>query len=868
MIIGYNLRLTNFARDVIYHDFLYSAKPSKLKVGGTDENLLKEGDGGSLFHRSGDNIFTPEAYTFNATIIGDSALDVRNKINAISDALEQSEAIEIISAAMTTYVITLSNSDVDFRHHIAVKNIQHGIHAVNLTITVNIASTFVTVIPAGASVPTAALDLNAASKVFSDTAATTAATDTDLVEVWQNDVADQYHARQAITTFKLSYDDSTFGFPTLKTDGTTNYMEIDDYDWGTSGGTLFAVIKQIDVTKDDFDRSILSWKALATGQATKNMYADIDGAQELNANIDGAGSIEARRRPNNWYIQSMINDPTNAVDGFKLFVNGVQVASAPGATPLAIDPATKAVIGAAISGTSKVDGFEGWMQRFKFFEEVLTLEQHSTVVEELMSANSSIKNQKPGGVDVDMWLDPDEDVYSDTGSVAAVATVRPGPTVGAWSDQSINALGALATNGGSIIPTYEIIDGVNALGFDNDNFFLSYGGDFKTVLIVLKYFESSTSDTSVLSTRKLVGGGPNFLIRVYDNSDETLSVEGEGLPTLTFPAPVDEWYLLTFRFDDTTAELRINDTVVATGAVSSRVAPVWQVSRPPALGAGYIGSTSESERMEGWIRDVVVANRRLGDTELASVTTAIQAKNSSLLPSALSGILTTGLQLDFDVEQDVYTDAGTTVATVGQAVQQVNDQSGQGNNATQLVAADKALLQTVDGGRALVFDGTDDYYDHTYVDQARTIYIVAKYTDAVDNAASMVSCSSTIGGVSAYTFHANEGTGFARWTRQQTPFPQATKVVGSWAIYCATYNSTSKTKNLYIDGEFKDTTTSGATRNPGTKAVIGCRAIDPEPTIDQFFTGAIHRVLIYDVEHSPAEVIAMNNFLKSELSFL
>src|SRR5580692_2641587 len=62
---------------------------------------------------------------------------------------------------------------------------------------------------------------------------------------------------------------------------------------------------------------------------------------------------------------------------------------------------------------------------------------------------------------------------------------------------------------------------------------------------------------------------------------------------------------------------------------------------------------------------------------------------SSVLPPAVSG-----LQLWLKADAGVYSDAGTTLATNGQTVQQWNDQSGNGRHATQATSGNRPTYNT------------------------------------------------------------------------------------------------------------------------------------------------------------------------------
>lgn len=100
-----------------------------------------------------------------------------------------------------------------------------------------------------------------------------------------------------------------------------------------------------------------------------------------------------------------------------------------------------------------------------------------------------------------------------------------------------------------------------------------------------------------------------------------------------------------------------------------------------------------------------------------------------LLPRSMANI-----QWWMDASQGVYTDAGVTLATNGQTVQQWNDQSGNARHGTQATAADKPLIITgaINGKPVLRFDGVSDYlaFDGAFlVGTPYTILVVTQITN-------------------------------------------------------------------------------------------------------------------------------------------
>lgn len=104
-----------------------------------------------------------------------------------------------------------------------------------------------------------------------------------------------------------------------------------------------------------------------------------------------------------------------------------------------------------------------------------------------------------------------------------------------------------------------------------------------------------------------------------------------------------------------------------------------------------------------------------------------------------------GLQLLLRADRGTYKDAGLAFALDGETVQQWNDQSGKGRNATQATVAARGILRAAptgfNGRAALQLDGTNDFYNlaglaSDYLTAgAKSFLVVTRYSTLVDNAA-------------------------------------------------------------------------------------------------------------------------------------
>jgi hypothetical protein len=141
---------------------------------------------------------------------------------------------------------------------------------------------------------------------------------------------------------------------------------------------------------------------------------------------------------------------------------------------------------------------------------------------------------------------------------------------------------------------------------------------------------------------------------------------------------------------------------------------------------------------------------RIGSTEITGLrvgnsTVAKLYRGASLIfggaapawsPAELFAASEQGIWLDPSDLSTVFTDtAGTTPATVGQAVARINDKSGRGNHATQATTARRPILRQDSGGLYyLEFDGVDDSMSTPTItpgtDKAQVFVGVRKLSDA------------------------------------------------------------------------------------------------------------------------------------------
>lgn len=214
--------------------------------------------------------------------------------------------------------------------------------------------------------------------------------------------------------------------------------------------------------------------------------------------------------------------------------------------------------------------------------------------------------------------------------------------------------------------------------------------------------------------------------------------------------------------------------------------------------------------------------------------------------------ITAGLKLHLEADVEAYSDAGITLATNGVAVQQWNDQSPSGDNATQLVLGNRPtfVASATNGRPGILWDGTDDYFDFAspLIGANQSLFIVAQITAAV----AVVVSSAAAGN----RYLANPGTDAMRWAHFDPNFADSPAGVGlvNFNIISSIQRGSSAT--TWLNG------VAGVT-NPamdmGDASTLDRLGFYPAPV---FMKGIICELLYYDYDLSNAYRIVNETYLK------
>lgn len=238
---------------------------------------------------------------------------------------------------------------------------------------------------------------------------------------------------------------------------------------------------------------------------------------------------------------------------------------------------------------------------------------------------------------------------------------------------------------------------------------------------------------------------------------------------------------------------------------------------------------------------------------------------------------TTTPNLWLDAAVGVYVDAGVTPATNGQTVQQWNDQSGNGNNATQATSTNRPTFTTglVNSLPALVFDGIDNFMSHTNTGEIGTVFIVYSFQGPIIEYGAMMSADTSDAiDLGAYYISPTAGA-FYDTTGAQSVSRTTTNDTGnvSWNIFSSPVVNIFDQMGIRNDGTnlslYKRGVQMGASvakpaaARPITSPVIGAGTY-LNSTAGQYIAVTIAEIIMYSTNLSDGEFAAVAAGLNSK----
>ena len=225
-------------------------------------------------------------------------------------------------------------------------------------------------------------------------------------------------------------------------------------------------------------------------------------------------------------------------------------------------------------------------------------------------------------------------------------------------------------------------------------------------------------------------------------------------------------------------------------------------------------------------------------------------------PSSISG-----LKLWLSADSGAYNDAGTTLATNGQSVQQWNDRSSNSQNSSQASSGLRPLfVSSVVNGRPVIrFDGSDDFLSlgQSLTGSTQTFFIVARNNDLTNG--SVLLGNNSVSG-NRYLFFQLPATGLPglRYAHFDPDVAHSPTITGSvFAIVSAIQNGTSAT--AYTNGTAGTTTNTMSTADTNVLDSIGRYT-----TLIYMMDGDIAEIIYYDVAVSNTDRILIENYLNTK----
>ena len=474
----------------------------------------------------------------------------------------------------------------------------------------------------GATTTGLQVDYNASLEVYNT--GTTAATNGQDISTWGNQAQVLFDAIQTNAANKMTYDDVTFGFPTVR--ALNSHMDMDAFLWPE--GTFFIVCKPFDQSEIDQWRGLFGWQNNSTVFSTHYVQTDRDADGRM---AFGPGpNAFTERVGNNWVIIS-----GDFMDGgvANIYIGGRLMGTSVAGSASAQDPTLSGIIGRIYFSGSPIDAFNGWFTRVKFYANVMTPAEHAAEIASLLVDHPYVQSEQLSGVSVDWWLEATNRVYQDSGTNPSGYSTA----VKSWSDKSGSGRGPFNSSAGAS-PIRSLTDGIDTVSFTpvNARLFHTYYKDFGTLFIVLKYTgTTSPAFISALGAPDNSGVGPsNYSVRVNTNHGgvQRIDMRMSALPTIVRdPYLHNDWYLIGYRQSDALGpELEIDGVVVATGAPGTRTKPVM-IHNVMALIGGTYNNIARTESFDGHIAAIVAAERRMDNADFNAVTAALQLQYAPVL---------------------------------------------------------------------------------------------------------------------------------------------------------------------------------------------------------------------------------------------
>jgi len=336
---------------------------------------------------------------------------------------------------------------------------------------------------------------------------------------------------------------------------------------------------------------------------------------------------------------------------------------------------------------------------------------------------------------LELWLRADADVYNDAGT----AKCTNGQSVQEWHDQTTNSRDVTQTTAGNK-PTWNTggQNGYPYITFDGTDDYLVQSSvlgltDYPfTIIVVFQQDSSASSEQSVVAINDNSGTGTDYHTIFADANTpalEAASKDGTEYSSTNY-YKAGQFMIATGIWSGDTSRKVFFNLVAAPESTDS---VNWDAAVLDEFLVGRLKNSGARRDFAGDIYEILVYSAALTDAERQQVYTYLARKydvpNYIFEPDHLGG-----LDLWLDAGSEVYSDAGTTLATNGDSVQEWHNQAGASLDASQTTGAAQPTYNTggPNGKPYLSFDGGDyldvgAVSDFVYMhDTGGTVFIVVQ----------------------------------------------------------------------------------------------------------------------------------------------
>lgn len=215
--------------------------------------------------------------------------------------------------------------------------------------------------------------------------------------------------------------------------------------------------------------------------------------------------------------------------------------------------------------------------------------------------------------------------------------------------------------------------------------------------------------------------------------------------------------------------------------------------------------------------------------------------------------------LYFDPRQGTYVDAGSTLATNGQTVQQWNDQSGNGRNASEANASKRPTLATSGSDAELQYDTSDDILStasQTFAGSGATLCAWIKPSSIDPSTISNV-LGFEAGGINLCQIRLDSSSMKPNFNiylgGQVSPIGATGLTSGAWSFLAGVYNGS--TAQVYVNNVSQASAAASGSFN-----ITGAIGVGHSTSFGRRFRGSMGRMYMFNYALNSTQLTDLYNF--------